>query len=124
MKRRASLLLVLLVGGFLAVGCSGVSVLSGIPNRWRTSRAGFVVGKTTADDVLGVLGPPSQLVSLSSGAVYYYVLEEKTTWTFSLILFDHSSTDIRYDRAIFYFDRSDQLTRYALSPTVIEGGAE
>lgn len=112
---------VLLAAGLLLLGgCSGSAVKSGIPNRWRASNAAFVVSKTTVDDVLGLLGPPSQIVAVPNGVAYYYVLEEATTWSFSLIFFDQTNTDVRYDRAIFYFDADDQLTRYALSPTVIE----
>ena len=101
-------------------GCGGSNVQAGIPNRWRADQASFVVGRTTVDDVLGRLGPPSQIVPLREGSIYYYVLQETSTSTINAIVYESTDTDVVYDRALFHFDAKDVLVRVSMSPNVID----
>ena len=102
----------------VAAGCSASSRRAGIPNRWRQTQ--FQNGTTTVDQVLSMLGPPSQIVDLDRGVAYYYVLEETNTTAFGFLIAKFSSVDVAFDRAVFFFDERDLLVRHSLSPTAIE----
>lgn len=102
----------------LVAGCSIADRRAGIPNRWQETRSKerFVPGRTLEREVLEVLGPPSQVIELHERTVFYYLLEDSHTWQLTLILYNHSDTRVRYDRAIFFFDAKGVLEEFALSP--------
>ncbi len=113
-------LLALAVLAALAAGCSGTNVQSGIENRWRAPGARYVAGQTTLDEVLRDLGPPSQIVPLEKGSIYFYVLQKTDTFGVWAVLFRTTSTDVTYDRALFQFDEHERLVRHSMSAQSIE----
>ena len=57
--------LVLLALSATLASCANWNEEAGVDNRWRASEAPqWVVGESTAEDVMSFLGPPSQLVKL------------------------------------------------------------
>lgn len=76
--------------------------------------AGLVKGQTTRQEVMDLLGPPSQVISLDDGTVLYYLFEHSEGDGLILILYNRVSIDTRYDRAIFFFDGDNRLTDYAI----------
>ena len=109
---RASLLCSCL---FLAACISSQSE-SGVINTWRDgSLPEFEPGKTTQAEIAKALGPPSQLVNLESGLVFYYLLEKARSTGVILIVYNNMRERVIYDRAIFFFDKQGTLTDYALS---------
>ena len=111
-------LIALLLLGICAVfhGCASVSAERGTENLWRDPTvATWEVGRTTEQDVLSALGPPSQLIALQDETVYYYMLEEARTKIMILILYNQARARVNYDRAMFIFDKQGVLTKYSLS---------
>jgi outer membrane protein assembly factor BamE (lipoprotein component of BamABCDE complex) len=89
---------------------------SGVINKWRDqSLPEFEPGKTTQAEVAKALGPPSQLINLESGLVFYYLLEKARSTGVILIVYNNIKERVIYDRAIFFFDQQGVLTDYALS---------
>jgi len=100
---------------FLAACISSKSE-SGVINKWRDeSLPEFEPGKTTQAEVAKALGPPSQLINLESGLVFYYLLEKSRSTGVVLIVYNTLRERVVYDRAIFFFDKKGVLTDYALS---------
>jgi hypothetical protein len=77
------------------------------------------VGVTTQSDVLEALGPPSQVISLGDGVVFYYVTEEESAKDLVAVLYNWGRIDIVYDRAIFFFDEQGVLTDQSLSEEML-----
>ena len=109
--RDIALLLVLSLAG-----CLSSQSESGVVNTWRDkSLPAFEVGKTTQSEVAKRLGPPSQLIDLQSGLVFYYLMEKAKGTGVILIVYNTTTDRVIYDRAIFFFDKQGLLTDYALS---------
>lgn len=110
---------------FLAVsGCVVSSTHAGVSNRWRDENVRFEVGKTTQSEVLKRLGPPSQLIDLEDRLVFYYLLEHEDSQDAIFIVYNRSSVEIIYDRAIFFFDKNGVLTEQAVSHEALPYTAE
>ena len=108
-------LLLLAVLSMAAGGCVRSTQLAGVENKWREPIAEFKTGETTQSEVLHALGPPSQVVGLQDQIVFYYLLEESKVRGAVLIVYNSVKIRIRYDRAIFFFDKDGRLTDYAYS---------
>jgi outer membrane protein assembly factor BamE (lipoprotein component of BamABCDE complex) len=99
-----------------APGCIAKDATQGVRNLWRSETvATFEKGVSTQEDVLKALGPPSQLIALGDQTVFYYLLEMRRTRSAVLIVYNRTRTDIRYDRAIFFFDKEGRLTEFSTS---------
>jgi outer membrane protein assembly factor BamE (lipoprotein component of BamABCDE complex) len=79
-------------------------------------------GITTRADVLDVLGPPSQVISLEEEIVMYYLFEKAEGEGLLLGVYNTIDVETRYDRAIFFFDDKDLLTDF--STRIHEDGGE
>jgi hypothetical protein len=110
--------LVLVAGILLLVqGCATWNGEKGVENNWRNPEtASWEIGKATDADVTGALGPPSQIISLSDQVVFYYMEEQSRGRAYIFILWNQSNETVRYDRAIFFFDKQGVLEKYAYSP--------
>ena len=64
-------------------------------------------------EVLALLGPPSQVISLEEETVLYYLFEKSKGNGLILILYNRMQIDTHFDRAIFFFNDQDILTDYA-----------
>jgi hypothetical protein len=97
-------------------GCASWKSEGGVDNAWRSrGTPQWVEGTTTESEVAAVLGPPSQIISLENETVFYYLREHKQGKGLVLLLWNWSSTKAVYDRAIFFFDDKDVLTKYSYS---------
>lgn len=108
---------VLLTGMVILVGgCASFTTERGVENRWRAADAPvFEPGSTTESDVLRALGPPSQVISLGDRSVFYYLLEQGTGKALILLVYNDVRANVKYDRAIFFFDARGILTDYSYS---------
>ena len=97
------------------VGCVASRGEVGVANEWRRGPDRFQDGVSTQDEVLRVLGPPSQLIPLKEQVVYYYVLEHHDGRDLYLILYNQRRDKVFYDRAIFFFDHTGVLSHHAYS---------
>jgi hypothetical protein len=89
---------------------------AGVENYWRADDAPqWEPGRTTSDDVMGFLGPPSQIVDLQNQLVFYYMKESVSGQGYYFLFYNTSESRTRYDRAIFFFNRDGVLLRYAYS---------
>ncbi len=105
-----------LVAVFLAAsGCRVSSTRAGVSNNWRDENVRFEVGRTTQSEVLKRLGPPSQIIDLQGRLVFYYLLEHEDSRDAIFVVYNTSTVEIVYDRAIFFFDKNGILTEQALS---------
>ena len=106
----------------LNTGCFQVSDQQGVDNLWREEARveNIAEGKTTQNEVIQLFGPPSQIINLDNGAVFYYLLQEKKGAGVFLLLFNYKTERVSYDRAIFFFDKKGILTDYGLSVESIE----
>lgn len=111
------LLLICLV---LLSGCVLRNDKAGVRNRWREPGVPtFEIGVSDQSDVLEALGPPSQLIRLEKGSVFYYLREETDLRTIILLVVNWTDSETRYDRAIFFFDEGGVLTEFATSPEAL-----
>lgn len=114
--RAALLLPILLLGVAMATGCATYDRRAGVSNLWRAESLPEIQdGVTTRAEILDLLGPPSQVIGLGDRVVYYY-LRERTHGRIQIFLvYNRQAEDIRYDRAIFFFDPEGVLVEHAFS---------
>jgi outer membrane protein assembly factor BamE (lipoprotein component of BamABCDE complex) len=111
-KAPLAIALVLLVS--LLGACAQYENKRGVDVNWQNEITGKLVkGESTRHDVLDMLGPPSQVISMENESVLYYLFEHSKGEGLILILYNRMRIDTRYDRAIFFFDENDVLTEYA-----------
>lgn len=98
----------------LTAGCAQYENTRGVEVGWQAAVSeGMEPGKTTRQQVLQQLGPPSQVVALGEETALYYLFERSDGNGFILIVYNRFTVDTRYDRAIFFFDENDRLTDFA-----------
>ena len=107
--------LVLLATLAFTPACIRSERLAGVNNLWRKAGTRFAPGKTTEQQVLDALGPPSQLIALKEYTVYYYMLEKSTDDGMITIVYNTSKESVVYDRAIFFFDAEGVLHHWSSS---------
>ena len=109
-----ALLLATLVSALLLASCAQYDTRRGVEVTWLPAVTGQLVkGSSTRRDVLALLGPPSQLISLGDETVLYYLFEHSEGEGLILLLYNRMEIETRYDRAVFFFDGNDVLTDYA-----------
>lgn len=110
-----------LVLGLLLIvsGCSRTDSTAGVENLWRAQGFEVTEGVTTEEDLLAELGPPSQIINLGDETVFYYLSEAFRSDRLLLIVYNTATRVTRYDRAIFFFDRSGVLTKASFSQTAL-----
>ncbi len=118
MPSRYGLVCIIALGiAALIPGCITRSGEKGVDNLWRSPETpAWEVGTTTDQEVLEKLGPPSQIIGLENGNVYYYMQEISHGKAYYFLIWNRSDETVRYDRAIFFFDRKGVLTEFAYSP--------
>ncbi|MEP5763596.1 MAG: outer membrane protein assembly factor BamE [Halieaceae bacterium] len=95
-------------------GCVQFKSERGVEVAWQDQVvASIKSGESTRKDVLELLGPPSQVISLQDETVLYYLFEKAEGEGVILILYNQFRIGTRYDRAIFFFDENDVLTDYS-----------
>ena len=98
----------------ILTGCVQYESKRGVEVTWQdTVTHHLVPGETTRKDVLALLGPPSQVISLEEESVLYYLFERSVGDGMILILYNRIEIDTHYDRAILFFNEDDILTDYA-----------
>lgn len=102
--------------------CFSVSDQQGVDNLWREQARveGITEGKTTQNEVITLFGPPSQIINLDNGSVFYYLLQERSGKGAFFLLYNFKRDRVSYDRAIFFFDKNGVLTEYGFSVEEIE----
>jgi len=118
MKNISMFLLILL---FLS-SCFSISDQQGVDNLWRdeTKVQGIEKGTTTQNEIIELFGPPSQIIDMDNGAIFYYLLQDKKGKGIFLLLFNYKTEKVNYDRAIFFFDEEGILTDYGFSIENVE----
>ena len=113
MKCFATAINVCLLAGLLAA-CAQYENKRGVEVTWQETVTGHLVrGQTTRKEVLTLLGPPSQIISLEEETVLYYLFERSVGEGLILIVYNRMKIDTHYDRAVLFFDENDILTDYA-----------
>ena len=110
----------LAIGLLLLQACAQYENKRGVDVTWQSAVTGQLVkGQSTREDVLALLGPPSQVISLDDETALYYLFEHSKGEGLILIVYNRMRIDTRYDRAVFFFDGSDVLTEYStyIQPT-------
>lgn len=119
MKTLARLFLLVVCSGVLGA-CAQFESKRGVDVNWQSAVTDHLVtGKSTRQEVLALLGPPSQVIALNDESVLYYLFEHAQGEGLILIVYNRMQIDTRYDRAIFFFDEHDVLTEFStrLYPT-------
>lgn len=94
--------------------CAEYENKRGVDVTWQPAiLEGLQKGVTTRQEVLKLLGPPSQLIALDEETVLYYLYERSDGEGLILVLYNRFEVDTRYDRAVFFFDENDLLSDYA-----------
>jgi len=111
--------IVLLIMSLFAftTACFSISDQQGVDNLWREEAnvENIEEDKTTQNEIIQLFGPPSQIISLENGAIFYYLLQDKKGKGIFLLLFNYKTERVSYDRAIFFFDNEGILTDYGFS---------
>jgi hypothetical protein len=98
----------------LLSACINTTSERGVEAAWRTVEAGaFADGETTRGEVLELLGPPSQILSLEGETAFYYMVEKTHAKGLILIVYNDRDEHTVYDRAVFFFDDDGVLTEHA-----------
>lgn len=98
----------------LLQACAQYENKRGVEVNWQASVTDQLIkGKSTRSDILALLGPPSQVISLDDETVLYYLFEHSKGEGLILIVYNRMRINTRYDRAIFFFDKNDVLTEYS-----------
>lgn|GEM_PF-993750 len=109
----------------LLSGCASWESDKGVEPLWRQAvQAEWKPGKTTDADVIKVLGPPSQIITLGDQSVYYYLREKNRGKAYIFILWNQTTQSVEYDRAIFFFDKKGVLLKYSYSKPVSASNAK
>jgi len=111
-----TLALALLVGlwSSLLAGCAQYENRRGVEVTWEDKVTSQLrPGQSSRKEVLALLGPPSQVISLEEETVLYYLFEKSKGNGLILILYNRMQIDTHFDRAIFFFDAQDVLTDYS-----------
>ena len=104
----------LVIGLCLSSGCAQFESKRGVDVNWQKSVTDTLVkGESSRTDVLDLLGPPSQVISLDDETAFYYLFERSGGDGLILVVYNRFRIDTGYDRAIFFFDEEDRLTDYA-----------
>lgn len=114
MKRPPSALAA--TGLFIALlaGCAQYENRRGVEVSWQSDAVSYLVrGQTTRQEVLQLLGPPSQVIALDDETVLYYLFERSEGEGIVLLVYNRMQIDTRYDRAILFFDENDLLRDFA-----------
>ncbi|MDJ0872575.1 MAG: outer membrane protein assembly factor BamE [Gammaproteobacteria bacterium] len=107
-------LTILLPSAALLMGCVQFSGNRGVEVTWDPDAISKLEkGKSTREDVLTLLGPPSQVIALENETVLYYLYERTEFGGVILILFNRLDRTTDYDRAVFFFNKDDVLIEYA-----------
>lgn len=72
-------------------------------------------GKTTAAEVMGLFGPPSQIVKLSNGNAYIYDRSLSKATGLWLVFVTFANYDTQHDRIVFFLNNKDLVTHYGSS---------
>ena len=106
----------------LLSGCFNLSDQQGVDNLWRveSNLSDIEKGKTSQEEIIKLFGPPSQIINLDEGSVFYYLLQRKEGRGVFLLLYNFRDEEIIFDRAIFFFNDQGVLTEYGLSIEQIE----
>jgi outer membrane protein assembly factor BamE (lipoprotein component of BamABCDE complex) len=103
-----------LLGISLLSACAQYDNKRGVDVNWQPSAIEQLVkGQSSRADVLELLGPPSQVISLQGETAFYYLFERSEGDGLILIVYNRFRVNTEYDRAIFFFDENDRLTDYA-----------
>ncbi len=112
--KTARFLFTLLPAAGLLLGCVQFAGNRGVEVTWQPEAiAQLEKGKSTRADVLSLLGPPSQVISLDGETVLYYLFEQSKGEGVILILYNRYERATNYDRAVFFFNKDDVLVEYA-----------
>jgi len=104
----------LLCALLLLPGCAQYENKRGVEIVWQEEATSQLVrGESRREDVLRLLGPPSQVIALDDETAMYYLFEHSDGDGLILILYNRMRIDTRYDRAIFFFDENDVLTEFS-----------
>ena len=113
-QRAASLVFASLSLALLLPSCIRARAERGLEPTWADADpATFVRGETTRADVLERLGVPSQVLTVGDGTALYYLQERTANDGYILLVYNSRVEEVRYDRAIFFFDENDRLTEYS-----------
>jgi hypothetical protein len=115
-KQRVCTLLVAGLIMWASTGCARFSTERGVESLWREADIpAFKAGLTTQSDIMKALGPPSQIISLNDGSVFYYLREKGAGQGVILLIYNEVRYMVDYDRAIFFFDTEGVLADYSYS---------
>ena len=114
MSKTLSLALAAALCATLLAGCAQYENRRGVEVTWEAKvTSQLQPGQSSRKDVLALLGPPSQVISLEEETVLYYLFEKSQGNGLILILYNRMQIDTHFDRAIFFFDDQDVLTDYS-----------
>lgn len=98
----------------MLTACAQYENTRGVEVTWQENvTRNLVPGQSTRKDVMALLGPPSQVISLEEETVLYYLFERSKGDGLILILYNRMKIETHYDRAILFFDENDILTEFS-----------
>jgi hypothetical protein len=99
------------------LGCTMGYRNVGTSHKWQTIEHQIKIGVTTESDLLKSLGPPSlmDMRSMSGKTIYYYWMERLKNRSLYLLLYNYWDVDIKYDKAMFIFNKNGVLEYYGIS---------
>ena len=104
----------LLLGAWSLAGCASYESYQGVNTPFEDENIPvWVRGESTRGDVLDQLGPPSQIIALNGGSVFYYLRERGQGTAKVFIIYNTGEKTVEYDRAVFFFNENEVLTDFS-----------
>jgi len=107
--------LVLFLLPLFFMGCTMGNREVGTSKQWSFDK--IQLKTTTEKQLLEVFGPPSliDIKSMKDRTVYYYWVERLKNKSLYLFVYNYWNVDIKYDRAMFVFNKEGILEYYGVS---------
>ena len=110
MLRMLHLTVLSVLSSMIFFGCFQTTEEKGVLNQWRDNALPPIEkGQTTETQILELLGPPSQVMNLGDQVIFYYIMEKMEGKGGYLLIYNWNNKKVRYDRAIFIFDKDRVL---------------
>lgn len=104
----------LLLSAALLQACVVYDNKRGVEVNWEPGTvARLTPGTSTRKDVLDLLGPPSQIISLHDESALYYLFSDSRADGLITVFYNRVDIETYYDRAVFFFDNDDVLTAFS-----------
>jgi hypothetical protein len=113
--KRACFVISILLAASICCGCAVFGRGKDFKSFDENSLKQVTTGRTTADEVTRLFGPPNKIVKLSNGNAYVYERSIEKATGLWLVVLTFGNWDKQYDRIAFFINNADVVTHIGSS---------